>query len=424
MSLAALRRGEMAGATRVDLVRCGLTAWPEELDALANCLEVLDLSGNPLTALPHGLARFTRLRVLFLSGTAIRRLPEVLGECPALSQIGLRGGSLEEIPGHALPPALRWLTVTDNALTSLPEALGTRPLLQKLLLAGNRLTALPESLADADALELLRLSANRLEGLPGWLSALPRLAWLSWAGNRFDPPPEPAGPAITWARLAGDRALGEGASGHVREMRLTPEERPVAVKLFKGRMTSDGLPEREMAAMLAVGAHPHLLPVLGRVSDHPEGRDGLVLPLLPEGMRPLAGPPSPASCTRDVYADHMRLSVAQLLAIGRGIASAMAHLHARSLCHGDLYAHNILWNGADAVLTDFGAASLLPPAPAMPRLALLESRAFGILLGELLDRCPEAVAIPALSQLASTCMTADVAARPAMADITASLSAV
>ena len=36
---------------------------------------------------------------------------------------------------------------------------------------------------------------------------------------------------------------------------------------------------------------------------------------------------------------------ATALRMARGIASAVAHLHARGILHGDLYGHNILWNG-------------------------------------------------------------------------------
>ena len=47
-------------------------------------------------------------------------------------------------------------------------------------------------------------------------------------------------------------------------------------------------------------------------------------------------------------------------------AEACAHLHARGILHGDLYGHNILWDGTDgaAVVSDFGAASTLPAGPA------------------------------------------------------------
>ena len=48
-TLAALRCGELEGITRLDLA-CGLEAFPREIFELADSLEVLNLSGNSLTA--------------------------------------------------------------------------------------------------------------------------------------------------------------------------------------------------------------------------------------------------------------------------------------------------------------------------------------------------------------------------------------
>lgn len=420
MSLDALRRGDLAGATTLRL--SGLTEFPREIFGLADTLEVLDLYGNPLTDLPRDMGRLHRLRVLFCSQTRIARLPPSLGDCPALSQIGMRGTGLTEIPGESLPAALRWLTVTDNALSALPDALGHRPYLQKLLLSGNRITQLPATLAGAENLELLRISANQLSALPGWLTSLPRLAWPAWAGNAFDHPRPIDAPLIPWSRLSGDRPLGEGASGLVRAMQLAPEKQPIAVKLFKGRMTSDGLPEREMAATLAAGRHPHLLHALGRITGHPDATEGLVLPLLPQGTRPLAGPPSLESCSRDIYAQDESFDPGTLRAIAGGIASAVAHLHARGLIHGDLYAHNILWDGGTgpAMLSDFGGACFIPEGENAGLLQRLEVRAYGILLRELLDRCPDR--LPALAGLAEHCMQPDIGARPSMAEVVRALT--
>ena len=129
---------------------------------LADTLEILDLGGGALTALPDDIGRLHRLRVLFCSGNKFERLPPALGDCVSLSQIGFRGTGLREIPGEALPPLLRWLTLTDNRIEHLPNALGERPHLQKLMLAGNRLQSLPASITNAKSLELVRLSSNRL----------------------------------------------------------------------------------------------------------------------------------------------------------------------------------------------------------------------------------------------------------------------
>jgi hypothetical protein len=426
--LEALRRGDLSGARALHL-HVGLTEFPPEIFGLAKTLEVLDLAGNALTELPADMARLTRLRVIFCSGNRFERLPPSLGDCAALTQIGFRKTGLREIPSESLPPGLRWLTVTDNALATLPAALGKRPALQKLMLSGNRLGALPETLAGAEQLELLRLSANAFSGLPPWIMQLPRLAWLAYAGNAFDPPPRPGQSAmIEWRHLQVEALLGEGASGHVhRALWRHPGEaipQTVALKLFKGRMTSDGLPEREMAACLAAGTHPHLAHALGRLTGHPDRLDGLVMPLLPSGWLPLAGPPSLESCTRDVYDPDLRLAPEVALRLAEGTAQATAHLHHNGLLHGDLYAHNTLWDGTTGtgVLSDFGAAATLPAGAEGFALQRIECRAWGILLGELLDRSTDSPS--GLRALHLHCIDPDPAARPMMADVVAALAGV
>lgn len=383
--------------TRLDLRHRGLRALPDEVYARADTLEVLDLSGNDLHELPDDLVRLTRLKVLFCSDNRFAALPEVLGRCPALEMVGFKANRITQVSDAALPARLRWLILTDNALAALPESIGRRPRLQKLMLAGNRLPCLPAGLAACERLELLRIAANQFAdieaALPPWLLALPRLAWLAYAGNPFCDPWEarsaPSAEAVPWAALRLGPVLGEGASGVIHEAQWAcagGPPRDVAVKLFKGAITSDGLPRSEMAASLAAGAHPNLVRVLGRITGHPQQRDGLVLERIPAGHHNLAGPPSLASCTRDVYADDARFTPAVATCTRAGVASALDQLHARGLLHGDLYAHNVLVAGdGTPLLGDFGAASFLPPDDAPRRQALqqLDLRALGWLQTEL-----------------------------------------
>lgn len=413
--LEALRRGELAGVRELRLEAAGLTEFPREIFGLADTLEVLDLGGNALTDLPHDLNRLTRLKVLFGSGNPFTRLPPALGDCAQLSQVGFRGCGMREAPAEALPPRLRWLTLTDNDLHTVPAALGERPALQKLMLSGNRLPVLPQSLAGAERLELLRIAANRFEVLPDWLETLPALAWLAFAGN----PAEVRGACpitpIPWAELEVGDLLGEGASGRVHAGSWrSGTSREVAVKLFKGAMTSDGLPESEMAACLAAGDHPNLAGALGQVAGHPDGLSGLVMPRLDAGWRVLAGPPSLESCSRDVYAPGLRLTPEVTLRLAAEVAKGAIRLHEQGVLHGDLYAHNVLWDGQAgcAVLSDFGAAAFIPTARAFQRL---DVRAWGILLGELMERC-EGERPKGIGALHQACVQPDPGARPTMAE--------
>ena len=423
-----LRAGRLAGLRRLDLA-AGLTEFPREIFDFADTLEVLNLSGNQLRALPPDLGRLHRLEVLFCSDNQFTAVPEVLGECPRLSMVGFKANKIRTLPAAALSPTLRWLILTDNQLAALPPEIGRCGQLQKLLLAGNRLRHLPAELAHCTRLELLRIAANELTALPAWLLALPRLAWLACAGNPCSAAAEAAAvgrhpiASIAWPDLALEQQLGEGASGIIYRARW---QRPagakeVAVKVFKGAVTSDGLPHSEMLACIGAGRHPNLIAVEGKISQHPAGAEGLVLDLIDPAYGNLAGPPSLDTCTRDVYALGTTFTLAAALRLAHGMASAAAHLHRQGILHGDLYAHNILATPAgNALLGDFGAASFFDPAGlSAPFLQRLEARAFGCLLEELLAHCPAGnpATLAALADLQRRCTQPTVAARPLFAEI-------
>ncbi|NJI07932.1 leucine-rich repeat-containing protein kinase family protein [Aeromonas veronii] len=451
-TLEQLRAGELCGARHLKLSE-NLAVFPHEILSLKETLEVLDLTGNQLSALPDELAGFGKLRIIFCSENRFTELPEVLGRCSALTMVGFKANRIATVSAKSLPAGLRWLILTDNAIEHLPDELGQCDALQKLMLAGNRLRELPASLANCRKLELLRIAANRIERFPEWLLSLPRLAWLAYSGNPFSEGAEARAisdeqvTTLPWQRLALGELLGQGASGviHRAAMRSEPlmAERiadessegigasEVAVKIFKGAVTSDGLPQCEMAASLAAGAHPNLIPVLGRVADHPSGIPALVMELIDPAFANLAGPPSLDSCTRDVYPEGLHLSVPDALAMAHGIASVAGHLHRAGIMHGDLYGHNILFaRGPDAparaLLGDFGAASLYERSNRERAVGLerLEVRAFGCLLEELLAHCDtQGSPLDGLHQLKAACLSELPADRPDFAYIERQLAA-
>lgn len=428
-TLSQLRAGKLAGARRLELA-CGLTAIPREVFDLADSLEVLSLTNNRLSALPDDLGRLHKLRILFCSSNDFTHLPAVLGECENLSMIGFKSNRIESIDTQALSTSLRWLILTDNRIRKLPPSIGRCARLQKLMLAGNQLDSLPDEMAACENLELIRLAANQLRALPDWLLSLPRLSWLGLAGNPCANRMENDGGVMTemdWSELQLQEQLGEGASGVIhRAMWQTAAEvaRPVAVKVFKGTVTSDGLPSSEMEASLAAGAHPNLIEVLGRVVNHPEQRDGMVMSLIDPEFSTLAGPPDFDTCTRDLYMENQRFELPVLSDIARAVASAAARLHALGILHGDLYAHNVLWHkDGRCLLGDFGAATLYSAMYSRTSAALerIEVRAFGYLLEELLDRAiTEPEQMPVLDRLwalQARCVTPVVSARLSFAEI-------
>ena len=427
-TLAQLKAGQLAGITRLDLA-CGLTEFPREIFELADSLEVLNLSANALSSLPDDLHRLPHLRVLFCSDNLFTALPECLGQCAKLSMIGFKANQISHVPAAALPPLLRWLILTDNQISRLPDELGQRPLLQKLMLAGNQLAQLPESLANCHNLELLRIASNRFTRLPHWLLTLPSLTWLAYAGNpvemALNVAEKDATPNIPWVELEVGEMLGEGASGVIRKAAWARADKAVAVKLYKGSITSDGSPLHEMQACIAAGQHANLIKVEGRVVGHPDGQAALVMDLIDPSYRNLAALPSLASCTRDIYAPDTRFSLAVALRMAQGIASVAAHLHRHGITHGDLYGHNILCNDAgDCLLGDFGAASFHATADTLETRALqrIEVRAFGVLLGELLERVEVQVSNELLT-LQNRCCQPNVLARPGFDEIQTVLNA-
>ncbi len=423
--LSQLRSGQLKESQKITIV-ADLTEFPLEILELAPTLEVLDLSNNRLRSLPNDFDRLQNLKILFLSQNEFDHLPEVLGRCSQLSMVGFKANRIRVVSGAAFPPLLRWLILTDNAIEELPLEIGQLKFLQKLMLAGNQLKTLPEEMINCTNLELIRLAANQLEALPEWLLTLPKLSWLAFGGNlgqsfKLQNPID-----IQWQDLTlGDR-LGEGASGIIHGAGWQNEDGrlDVAVKIFKGAVTSDGLPEAEMQACLAAGSHENLVGVLGQIVNPPSGQCGLVLPLLDREFEILGGPPNFESCTRDTFESHRTFTPSLILKIAQGIASAAAHLHDRGISHGDLYAHNILVNrSGKPVLSDFGAASLYEPGSELGlKLEQLEVRAFGCLLEDLLDRCLENELTLILRQLQESCLQPNSFLRPTFKSIVRELT--
>ncbi len=403
-TLAQLRSGELRGINQLKLSE-NLTEFPLEILTLADSLEILDLSSNALSSLPDELVQLTKLKIIFASQNKFEHLPQVLGQLPNLEMVGFKSNQIKKVAENSLPVKLRWLILTDNQIKTLPDSLGERPRLQKLALAGNQLTQLPKTLAQAHNLELARISANQLTECPEQLLNLPKLAWLAFAGNPFSKVTEIVNggeksvPEVSSTSYTLENVLGQGASGVISKAHWNttqtqfPEE--IAVKVFKGEVTSDGYPEDELQACLKVGNHANVVQSLAQVKEDliPRGKYlALIMNLIPENYKNLGLPPCFNSCTRDTFPQGFSLSIAQISKIVSQMQNVFSHLHKNQVSHGDLYAHNTLFDAqANIIFGDFGAATMyhmLTPAQ-QEKVQQIEHRALSHFIDDLLSICAQ-----------------------------------
>lgn len=376
-------------ATKIQLSE-GFESFPEELFTYKETLEILDLSRNKLSELPSNFNEFKNLKIAFFSENDFEVFPEILGKCPSLTMIGFKSNSINYISENALPKNLQWLILTDNQIECLPDSIGSCLYLQKCALAGNKLISLPVSMSNCLKLELLRVSANKMTNIPFWLLELPRLAWLAIDGNpcsknrKID---QLNLDEIDYNTLLIQKKIGEGASGFIHIAKSIISNKLFALKTFKGEVTSDGYPIDELENSLLAGRHENIVPLLGPFINHPESKSGIVMDLIPSNYSTLGFPPSLESCTRDVFEESMKLSSELVYKIACSVANAALHLHSNGVMHGDLYAHNILYDltTGHAFLGDFGASTHYEiKSETAKYFERLDVRAYGYLLDDLI----------------------------------------
>eukprot|EP00041_Stephanoeca_diplocostata_P006685 m.91372 g.91372 ORF g.91372 m.91372 type:complete len:1030 (+) comp16489_c0_seq2:196-3285(+) len=153
----------------------------------------LDLRGQGLEALDGDqLALYRSLEVLNVADNALTSLPDSVGTLHAtLRRLDVSCNRL-----RILPVALGSLThltslyVFQNAeLAALPDSIGSLQALETLNVPHNALTALPGSIASMTSLRSLWVASNQLTRLPP-LSALPNLTKVTLDDNPLDVVPD------------------------------------------------------------------------------------------------------------------------------------------------------------------------------------------------------------------------------------------
>jgi len=421
-SLEQLQSNTFPHVSRITL-SAQLSSFPKELFLYTETLEILDLSNNLLDHVPDEIIRFKKLKILFLSDNRFTTFPLILGQCRSLSMIGFKSNAISHIPEHAFPETLQWLILTNNKIEHIPASIGKCKPLEKVALAGNTLKHLPEEMSACKNLALLRISANNFDALPDWLLMMPKLAWLAYSGNPCSLIKQERTLAATdWKNLRILETLGEGASGVISKTELKSGDieghHTVALKLFKGEVTSDGYPEDEMKLSSLLPVHHNLVKVLGKISGHPEKKQGLIFELIPAGYRNLGLPPSFDTCSRDTFREGTVFKLMEILSVLTAVADVALRLHENGIMHGDLYAHNTLINDAGhTIFGDFGAATAYAVSSKRAKnLERLEVRAFGNMMEDLLNQLhPEeknSELVHELLKLKDICLLPEVLLRP------------
>lgn len=410
-----LRRGELQGLKRITISQ-NLSHFPEEIFSLADTLEILDLSHNALSSLPKGISKLKKLKIAFFSDNLFTHVPSEFKECKNLYMLGLKANKIETFDEDILPLSISWLILTDNKIRNLPRSIKKLQKLQKFALAGNNLSELPTEMAECKNLELLRLSANNLQTIPAWLLSLPKLSWLAFSGNPCAKISEIAYKELDYNDLEVKELLGEGASGKIFKAYSKELKQEVAVKLFKGAVTSDGYATDEISACIGAVKHKNLINVLAKVQS--DEQLGLVLEYISSAYKNLGYPPNFDTCTRDTFEEDKLFTNETIYEIATSIASVASHMHNKGLMHGDLYAHNILINDENrCYLGDFGAASFYDRK--YTEYEKIEVRAFGLLLDDLLSRSAEKSGnlYRLLSELRERCVNEKLDERPLFYEI-------
>lgn len=412
-TLQQLNNDELLGVKSLT-IKENLTIFPEKIFDLAESLEILDLSNNKLTTLPD-LSKLTNLKIAFFSNNLFREIPDAFKKCQNLYMLGFKANKIEKFAEDILPHSISWLILTDNKLTKLPDSIGDLTKLQKFPLAGNLLTSLPNTMQNCTNLELIRLSANRLTHIPDWLLELPKLSWLAISGNNCSIKQNANLKKASIDKLDIQEKLGEGASGVIHKAFCPTLEKHIALKLFKGAITSDGYAIDEMNTYMSLGEHDNLISVIAKIDE--DEKLGLLLDLIPNNYENLGYPPNFETCTRDTFKNNFQLTSKTIYEITKHILSVAIHLHEKNIMHGDLYAHNILINDENhCYLGDFGASSFYDNK----KFEKIEVRAFGCLIDDLLMLCTdkENPQFNLLENLAKHCMDENVNRRPYFNEIT------
>ncbi|XP_028751408.1 plant intracellular Ras-group-related LRR protein 6 isoform X1 [Neltuma alba] len=182
---------------KLNLSNNNLQEIPESLTARLLNVVVLDVHSNQLRSLPNSIGCLSKLKLLNVSGNLIEFLPKTIENCRALEELNANFNKLTVLPdtiGFELIN-LKKLSVNSNKLVVLPRSTSYLTALRVLDARLNCLRALPEDLENLVNLETLNVSQNfqYLETLPYSIGLLLNLVELDVSYNKIKALPDSIG---------------------------------------------------------------------------------------------------------------------------------------------------------------------------------------------------------------------------------------
>jgi hypothetical protein len=160
--------GDLTALKYLYIDRNSLTSLPESIGKLGN-LEKLIADRNQFTSIPESIGNLENLEEINLSFNDLTSLPESFGNLRNLEILDFDGNQLASLPesiGNL--QNLHYLSLHGNNLVSLPESIGNLINLETLNLSGNlNLRSLPESIVNLTHVDLeISITDTAITSLP------------------------------------------------------------------------------------------------------------------------------------------------------------------------------------------------------------------------------------------------------------------
>ena len=124
---------------RLELIRCGLTEFPEVLSQLTDLKELILWGNDEIKQFPKSLGKLTSLQKLDISCCKLKEYPDAVSKLTHLKELKIWG---------------------NEEISTLPNSLGQLTLLEKLDVSSCGFQKFPEAICKLTSLETLTMIAN------------------------------------------------------------------------------------------------------------------------------------------------------------------------------------------------------------------------------------------------------------------------